>query len=306
MLPKPASGFEWAERGGRPALVCHHLAAFVPHFFTTRSWALGAAAADDGAWAEVADAAGVRLRNLRRLKQVHGADVVVVRAGDAPFDTPPAADILASDARGFAVAVQAADCVPLLIGDRHTGVVAAAHAGWRGLAAGVPRAAVDALRADFGSIPGDLVVAVGPSIGGCCYEVGDEVRARFAEAFDRAADAWFTSAPLVVPGNAPFRAMGAAPGKWFFNGWQAAHDQLAAAGVPPAHIHLATLCTASHPVTFCSYRRDGAKAGRIAGVIAPDARVGREPNRTDATHKKTERCGAALNRVEPDCGAREP
>jgi YfiH family protein len=264
MLPKPGDGFEWVDVAGRPALVCRALAVTSPHFFTTRDWPFGSPAASDG-WGELTRAAGVT--RVLRVRQVHGADAVVVRRGEPPFDAPPAADIIVSDDPSSAIAVQAADCVPLLVADSRAGVVAAAHAGWRGLAAGVPAAAVATLARLFGSRPADLVAAVGPSIGACCYQVGADVREQFAEGFGGAATTWFHDAPAPVDGNRPFRELTPTPGKWFFDAWAAARDQLEDAGLPPHRIHVASLCTASHPQVFCSYRRDGAAAGRMLGVI---------------------------------------
>ena len=81
-----------------------------------------------------------------------------------------------SDSPDIAIAVRAADCVPLLMADRARGVVAAVHAGWRGTAARVAVAAVEALGREFGTRPADLVAAIGPSIGACCYEVGQRSR----------------------------------------------------------------------------------------------------------------------------------
>jgi YfiH family protein len=139
--------------------------------------------------------------------------------------------------------------------DRRTGAVAAAHAGWRGLAARVPEVAVQALAREFGSRPADLVAAIGPSISAARYEVGEDVRRHFA-ASGCSADQlarWF--------------AAGDRPSHWYFDGWRSARDLLEAAGVPAAQIHAAQLCTASHPDALCSYRRDGTRAGRMAGAI---------------------------------------
>lgn len=267
MLPKAPRGFEWVEHDAGPALVCTRLAPLAAHFFTTRPWPLGSAASSNRSWRAVADAAGVT--RVLRLKQVHGANVVVHRCGDALAGEPPAADIIVTDDRSVAVAVQAADCVPLLIADPRLGVVAAAHAGWRGLAAGAPRAAAEALATQFNSRPADLIAAIGPSIGACCYEVGDDVRDALQKASGRRASQWFSQAPMRADDNPPFRELRPEAGKWFFDGWAAARDQLVAAGVPREQIHLAGLCTASHAGAFCSYRRDGVSAGRIAGVIRP-------------------------------------
>jgi hypothetical protein len=264
MLPKPNDGFAWLQLDAGPALVCSALEPYAAHLFTTRLWPLGASA--DGnrapAWADVARALGADASHLARAHQVHGASVVVRRAGEPPGgDLPlPDADILVSDDPTTVLSIQAADCVPLLIADRRRGAVAAAHAGWRGLAARVPAVAVQALAREFGSRPADLVAAIGPSISGPRYEVGAEVRARFEQNGCSAAacDRWFAPAPR--------------PGHWFFDGWASARDQLAASGVGADAIHLAALCTASHPDVLCSYRREGKAAGRIAAAIKASPR----------------------------------
>ena len=259
-----------------PALVCRGLEAFAHHLITTCAWALAAGGDNDErrAWAEVAAAMTVGPGQLVRAHQVHGADVLIRRAGDAPDATPPDADIIVSDDATVAIAIQTADCVPILIADRRTGAVAAAHAGWRGLAAGVPRVAVDALAREFGSRPADLVVAAGPSIGACCYEVGPDVRQRFEEG----GMAGFHDERMVFCQGAADdeesfdgRDCRTEPraGHWYFDSGRAASDQLESAGVPRDQMFLAELCTASHPGVLCSYRRDGVGAGRIAGAIRP-------------------------------------
>jgi hypothetical protein len=205
----------------------------------------------------VAAALGVEAA-LARMHQVHGAAVAVRRAGDAARsagEALPEADILISDDPSLALAIQTADCVPLLIADRVTGAVAAAHAGWRGLAAGVPGVTVAALARELGSSPADLVAAIGPSISAERYEVGQDVRDRFVAAGFSAEEIerWFRP--------------GVRAAHWLFDGARSAHDQLEAAGLPAGSIHSAALCTAAYPDLFCSYRRDGAGAGRIAAVI---------------------------------------
>jgi len=97
---------------------------------------------------------------------------------------------LISDAPDIAIAVRVADCVPLLMADRTRGVVAAVHAGWRGTVARVAVAAVDALGREFGTRPQDLIAAIGPNIGACCYEVGTELVDAFGYGWDDLQ--WFT------------------------------------------------------------------------------------------------------------------
>lgn len=276
-LPQPNGGFRWMQTAWGPALACSPLEPFADHLFTTRSWALGSAvsADDPAAWDEVAGAMGVDPAGLVRARQVHGRDVLVRQVDPALPDRPrsrdsqrsthsdgsrdwrqlSAADILVSNDPSLVVAVQAADCVPLLLADRSTGAVAAAHAGWRGLAARVPEATVRVLAREFGSRPGDLVAAIGPSISAPRYEVGIDVRDRFVRG-------GFSPTHLARWFSDSHRAR-----HWRFDGWQATCDQLEAAGVPADAIYRADLCTASHPDLFCSYRRDGSPAGRMAAVI---------------------------------------
>ena len=256
-----------------PALVCRPLERIALHLYTTRQWALGVrtAGGEQNGWEQVAAQLELESARLVRVRQVHGASVVVAREADRERDAADEADIIVTDAPGLGLAVRAADCVPLLIADARTAAVAAAHAGWQGLAAGVPSAAVTALAREFGSRPSDLIAAIGPSIGACCYEVGAEVRDRFqAAGFGRDRIArWFREAPRPTSRN---RSMPGLPRPlrdehWFFDGWLAARDQLEEAGVPASRIFVAELCTASHPDTLCSYRLEGPAAGRMAGAI---------------------------------------
>jgi YfiH family protein len=169
-----------------------------------------------------------------------------------------------------AVAVQAADCLPILIADRRTRSLAAAHAGWRGLVARVPEATVEAMREQFGSRPEDLIVAVGPSIGPCCYEVGVDVRDGFARAgfAGREVSRWFLDRPASTPRRQSATvAPPTRPDHWYLDLWSAVGTQLEAVGVRSDQTFVAGLCTASHPNAFPSYRRDGRGAGRIAAVI---------------------------------------
>jgi YfiH family protein len=266
-LPQPNGAFEWVQAEAGPALRCRALTPYASHLFTTRHWPLGR---DSESWAEVAAALKLSPTHLVRVRQVHGASVLVAGAREAANLTM--ADIIVATGRaGVGLAVQAADCVPLLMADTRTGAIAAAHAGWRGLAARVPAAAVSAMAREFGSVASDILAAVGPSVGACCYEVGADVAERFAGAgFNREArDRWFLGRPLASPTNPSMPGVPATArvNHWFFDGWSAVRDQLLDAGLQADRIFVAELCTASHPQTLCSYRRDGRQAGRIAGAI---------------------------------------
>jgi len=263
MNSQPNDAFEWVQAAGGPALVCVPLRPYADHLFTTRDWALGSPAGGaDSDWQPVAVSLGVDAAHLVRLHQVHGATVVVRRAGQGrPTQPQPHGDIVVSDDPSVVLAIQTADCVPLLIADRATGVVAAAHAGWRGLAAGVPGVAVVALAHEFGSAPANLIVAVGPSISAERYEVGEDVRAGFLASGWPAVglERWFRAATR--------------PGHWLFDGWESVRDQLLSAGVPGASIYSAAFCTSANPELFCSYRRDAKRAGRMAAAIRRSAVV---------------------------------
>jgi hypothetical protein len=218
---------------------------------------------------------GISARAIVRLHQVHGTDVVTIRKDDDLPSEPAGwgtADIAVTDRPDVALSIRVADCVPILIADPRTGAVAAIHAGWRGTAAGAAEVAVEALGSGFGARPQDLVAAVGPSIGPCCYRVGADVRDVFAASGRREGllDTWFSSQPMAValqgiPGADPATSGGRSAA--FLDTWRANADQLHRAGVPAAQVHASRLCTSCHRDVFHSYRVDGERAGRMIGVI---------------------------------------
>lgn len=270
--PQPDGAFAWTETSTRTALVCRPLESIARHTFTTRPWHLGSGSHGSAAigWDEVAQAIEVESGRLVRMRQVHGATVVVQHAGH-PITPTTEADIMLTDDPSVALAVQTADCVPLLVADSATGSVAAAHAGWRGIALRVPSVTVTALVEQLGSRASDLVAAIGPSIGSCCYEVGTDVRQRFeAQGFsNHALDRWFLLESVESATNPRLSRLSKRmrEGHWFFDIWTATRDLLMEAGIPTGRIFTAQLCTASHADAFCSYRRDGSRAGRMAAVI---------------------------------------
>jgi hypothetical protein len=246
MTPPPVpEPFYWTSAPCGVVLRCRALDAVAPHVFTTRELRLSSG--DD--WRRVADA--VDAERVVTLEQVHGRDVVTVTRDVAPRTGRPRADAIASTHPAVAVAVRAADCVPILLADPATGAVAAVHAGWRGTAAGVARAALNTLEARFGADPGNLVVAIGPSIGACCYRVGPDVRDAFAAAGHTALDRWFV-------GRDPDVRLDLVA---------ATRDQLLAAGVPAGQIHACGLCTAMHLDVLTSFRAEKEQAGRLAAAI---------------------------------------
>jgi YfiH family protein len=223
----------------------------LPHLFTTRHFPGVVRPTEPrppfGAEAEPILAARGLRADAAFARQVHGATVLrVERAGLAGHG-----DVLLTARPGLPLAISTADCLPLVLHDPRTGRLAAVHAGWRGTVQAVASVTVAALRA-AGSAPADLVVAVGPSIGPCCYEVDAPVIERFAAAFPGPHRAWFTPK---------------GPGKWMLDLWQANLDQLTAAGVQPERIDLLRLCTGCRPDLLFSYRREKG-AGRLVAVAA--------------------------------------
>lgn len=190
---------------------------------------------------------------VRLIRQVHGIDVAICRAGDASPPTRPEADVIVSNDPSVAIGVRVADCAPVLLADRRRPIVAAAHAGWRGTVKGAAATAVKAMVETFGAEPAELVAAIGPCLGPCCGEVGDEVVEAFRQAGHDQADVtrWFAKG---------------GSGRPYLDLWTANRDQLARAGVPAAQIHVAALCTKSHASLLHSYRA-GERAGRMAAMI---------------------------------------
>ena len=176
------------------------------------------------------------------LRQVHGCVVA-----SPPWVEPPDADASLTSKPGALLAIETADCLPILIVDRANRRVAAAHAGWRGTVARVAQAAVRSLVA-AGSDPKQLVAALGPSINPCCYEVGPEVEEAFGEPGRR----------FFVAGEKERKHLDVAA---------ANRVQLEEAGLPPENIERIDLCTRCRGDLFFSYRRDGANAGRMISVV---------------------------------------
>ncbi len=188
-------------------------------------------------------------------RQMHAADVWRAPAGPIRPADAPDADAVITDHPDHMLVIRTADCVPVLLASGDGAVVAAVHAGWRGLVAGVIGAALGRLEREFAGPASRWVAAVGPAIGVDPYEVGPEV----AQAFVAAGLAQAVRQPA-LPAHRPHVDLAAA-----------ARLQLLAAGVPEAGIDVCGRCTYAEPALFFSHRRDGAIAGgtgRMAAVIA--------------------------------------
>jgi len=202
----------------------------------------------------LAEVAGVETTWLR---QVHGTAVAVLDRLPAD-EEPPVADAAVIGTRARAAAVRVADCLPVLFADRDGTRVGVAHAGWRGLSAGVLEATIRAMRVP----PARLVAWMGPAIGPSAFEVGDDVRDAFLRA-DRgsALDGGGAARPAATSAFVPYPGR---PGKWLADLFALGRMRLANAGVEA--VHGGGLCTYSDSARWFSYRRDKSPA-RMAALV---------------------------------------
>jgi YfiH family protein len=198
------------------------------------------------------------------VRQIHSGIVRVIREADGPFEgrlqtsegkSVLEGDGLITDVAGVLLGVGTADCVPVLIVDVEKKVVGAFHAGWRGTVARIAQQGVATIAAEFGSQVNDMVAAIGPSIGPCCYTVGDEVRREFGEKFDYA-DELFSSNTEDVR----------------LNLWKANRRQLMDAGIDSKRITVVGECTAcarqqNGELRYFSHRGEKGVAGRMLNVV---------------------------------------
>ena len=189
--------------------------------------------------------------------QVHGDLVRAVTQDDILSDpSQPGtfdADGLITDVPGLCLTVFSADCVPVLLWDPVKRVAAAVHSGWRGTALGIAARAAEQMRSDYGSAPGDILAAIGPSIGRCCFETHSDVPDGLQEGLG--ADA----APFIRPTSAS--------GKFLVDLKGANLRWLERAGVKREHIAVSTACTACTAEHFWSHRRLGTQRGSMASMI---------------------------------------
>ena len=215
-------------------------------------------------------ALGAANLDLVPLKQIH-SDVIRIFPQSAAAD-PCKGDASATNHSGLLLAIQTADCVPILLVDPKRRAVAAIHAGWRGTLARITQKAVGQMQFEFGSKPSDLLAAVGPSIGPCCYEVAADFVTKFTAQFADAAEyfdeprsgeepnplQWLNMKP---PGHQP------PPKNVHLDLRKANHSQLVAAGLLAKNIYVSDLCTACHTCLLFSHRREGPLSGRLLSVI---------------------------------------
>jgi polyphenol oxidase len=249
------------------------------HGFSTRAGGVSTVYGDAGAlnlgWTQEDDPEAVA-ENRQRLvqavgggslvtiRQVHGAVTQAIREDDGAFDgglqTAEGKAVLQGDGlmtnlAGVLLGIQTADCVPVLVVDVRQRAVAALHAGWRGTVARMVEHGIAAMRSEYGSSPEDLVAAVGPSIGACCYAVGDEVRHAFETEFAHGGE-----------------LLGMVNGEIRLDLWEANRRQLLEAGVGSEKITVLRHCSGcavdgAGQRRYFSHRVDKGVTGRMMGVV---------------------------------------
>jgi YfiH family protein len=197
---------------------------------------------------------GVAAAQVATGQQVHGNRVARVSSEDGG-DTQPTADALITNTPALALMLRFADCQPILLYDPEHHALALVHAGWRGAALGIPRRAVEAMQAAFGTRPAAIWAGLGPCIGPCCYQVGDDV----ASALGYALPDWREAIVRTDRG-------------WWLDLSAANAQLLQQAGVSTAE--RSRLCTACRLDEFYSHRAEGGRTGRFAVLAMLAARQG--------------------------------
>jgi YfiH family protein len=212
---------------------------------------------------------------LLALKQFHSNLVVEATRADAARPNPRRADGQITDEPGLLLAVQTADCIPVLVADRRQRIVAAFHAGWRGTVKRIVETGVGRMRLAYGSRPADLIAAIGPGASACCYSVGEEVLSEFDSQFSYARELFhevFASDPVKTRYPMLFLTQ-RAPGHSSIGPGlhvdliEANRHQLLACGLSPRSIQVVGGCTQCQGELFFSHRASHGHTGRMMAVI---------------------------------------
>jgi YfiH family protein len=209
---------------------------------------------------------------LLTLRQIHSD---IIHSVDSPPASPLVGDGLVTNVPGLLLAIQTADCLPIILVDPRQRAVGVFHAGWRGTVKRIAEKGVGEMRRHFGSRARDLKAAIGPGVHRCCYEVGPEVRAQFESQFAYAAKLFREiEEPDPVREKYPMLFLTArAPGhsdlpkKIFLDLVEANRQQLLAVGVLAKNIEASHLCTNCRTDLLFSYRAEKGKTGRMLAVV---------------------------------------
>ena len=208
---------------------------------------------------------------LITLRQIHSD---IIRRIESVPEEPLAGDGMITETSGLVLAIQTADCLPVIVVDTKRRAVGVFHAGWRGTVKRIVEKGVGEMIRCFGSRPDHLKAVIGPGIRGCCYEVGEEIRTKFQSQFEYG-DCLFREVKESDPVREKYPLLfltARAPGhgelapKIFLDLAEANRQQLIATGVPKKSIETSPLCTNCHPELLFSYRAEKGKTGRMMGV----------------------------------------
>jgi YfiH family protein len=194
-------------------------------------------------------AVGIHDGKVVTMRQMHGDNIVEIK--DDKLKEAGEADGMVTAEQGVYLGVLTADCVPILFIAPKQKLAAAVHAGWKGTVAGIAEKTVRLFKSRYGVEPVNLEVALGPSIGVCCYEVRDDVAGPLMKQWGR----------LTTP------SIRVAEGKTYVNLSRLNRDILRAAGIPGSQLFQVGPCTACSPVEFFSYRRERRETGRQISVV---------------------------------------
>jgi polyphenol oxidase len=199
-------------------------------------------------WNRLATAFSIPLDQFLTLNQVHGDDIFVIKPfGDYfPENKTLNYDAIVTTRQNLAICIKTADCVPVFIVDRAKKIIAAVHAGWKSTALEISAKVIRMLCDKYGSYPRDILAAIGPAIGLCCFEVDEEAADIFQNQKDHEA--------FLFPGERP--------NKWIVDLPEANRRQMINCGIPEANIDVSGLCTSCRQDLFFSHRGSGGITGR--------------------------------------------
>ncbi|MFH0803005.1 MAG: peptidoglycan editing factor PgeF [bacterium] len=222
---------------------------------------------------KIESALAVSLRD--RVLIVHGNQILVAER-ELRNDELPEGDAILTCLPGYSLSMTFADCVPVYLYDPDWKAIALVHAGWRGTLAGISALAVERMICEYGSAPGRILAAIGPSIGPCCFMVDAEVASRFSEKFPYGQDLIHGMAN--ISSKEQDEGDGTSPSRncTYIDLWDANRRQLVESGIHDENIAVSGFCTSCRKDLFFSYRRDGRTSGRMAAIMSINKKVDKD------------------------------
>ncbi|MFA5575976.1 MAG: peptidoglycan editing factor PgeF [Tissierellaceae bacterium] len=216
------------------------------HLFTSRiGWN------QDDIFKDIGELINIPRSSIYSARQVHGTDVLVIRGQNNLEIKDLELDGLITDVKGIALCTYHADCVPIYFYDKVKKVIGMAHAGWKGTLNNIASEMINSMVKNFNSNLTDIFVALGPSIGPCCYEIGEDLHSLFKESY--------VNNPNIIVRKGE---------KIYLDLWEANIINLIASGIKKENIYLSDYCTACNTDTLYSYRREKGTKNRMLAVIS--------------------------------------